>query len=159
MKDFWEPKQSTTRIFECSLAAISILMLLGQSQDKAQACWQSWVIFVLVWNFNTPILRSECILMHFEGISLPQVDRMCSILTELFLCSSDRTHIFPAHRVICLMLLCPQQSYPWDILKIFRIYFRLLQFHIVTCYTFGNYKIVKSTYSFFLFRSCYYLEK
>lgn len=33
--------------------------------------WQSWVIFVLGWNFNTPILRSECIPMHFKGKEYP----------------------------------------------------------------------------------------
>lgn len=75
---------------------------------------------------------------------------MSSILTELFLYSSgEKTYISSTHRVICLILPCPQQSYPWDTLKIFRIYFRLLQFHTVTCYTFGNYKTVKSIYSFF----------
>lgn len=75
---------------------------------------------------------------------------MSSSLTELFLCSSaEKTYISSTHRVICLIHPCPQQSYPWDTLKIFRIYFRLLQFHTVTCYTFGNYKTAKSIYSFF----------
>lgn len=32
--------------------------------------------------------------MHFKGISLPEVDRICSILTELFLCScGEKTYI------------------------------------------------------------------
>lgn len=43
----------------------------GQTPGLLNQAAQNWVIFVLVWNYNTSILISECIPMHFKGKEYP----------------------------------------------------------------------------------------